>query len=150
MKEKKFDRFRPRIFIDKEGRWFQDGIPVLHKWTYLYNNRHLRRDKKGRYYIEEGMGRIYAIVEDTPFIVKMIDKRTDGFYLILNDETEEKLELNNLKMSKENIPYTKVKGGEFDARFTRQAYYELTKFLRHDNGKFYLELDDNKHYLEQK
>ena len=147
MREKKNDKFRPRIYIDKEGRWFQDGIPVLHKWTYLYNNRHLRRDKRGRYYIEEGMGRIYAIVEDTPFVVKMIDKRKDGFYLILNDGTEEKLVLNTLKMNKENIPYTKVKAGEFDARFTRPAYYEFTKYLRQDKGKFYLELGDYKLYL---
>ena len=89
--EEKRDKFQPRIYIDKEGNWYQDGIPILHRWTYLYNNKLLKRDEEGRYYLDEGSGRVYAYVEDTPFVVKMIDKRQDGFFIILNDETEEKL-----------------------------------------------------------
>lgn len=145
---KKEETLKPRIFIDKEGNWFQDGIPVLHRWTYLYNNKLLRRDEKGRYYIDEGRGRIYARVEDTPFVVKMIDKRKGRLYLILNDGTEEKLDFRTLRLNDQNIPYTKVKGGEFDARFTRPAYYEITKYLKQEGGKFYLEMDDKKFYLE--
>jgi hypothetical protein len=141
---------KPRIFIDKEGNWFQDGIPVRHRWTYLYNNRLLRRDEEGRYYIDEGWGKVYARVEDTPFVVKMIDKREDGIYLILNDETEEKLDFKTLTLNKENIPYTKVKGGTFDARFNRPAYYEFTKCLKEETGKFFLELGGKKHPIRSK
>jgi uncharacterized protein len=150
MKGKKKDKLKPRIFIDKEGKWFQDGIPVLHRWTYLYNNKNLRRDDKGRYYIEEGATRIYAVVEDTPYVVKMIDKRENKFFLKLNDETEEKLGLKTLKISKDNIPYTRVKDGEFEARFTRPAYYELSKHLKQENGKFYIEVGNKRHFLKPK
>jgi hypothetical protein len=148
MKEQKMDEFRPRIYIDKEGNWYQDGIPILHRWTYLHNNKLLRRDEEGRYYVDEGRGRVYAHVEDTPFVVKMIDKRDDGFYIILNDETEEKLDLNNLWINKENIPYTRVKNGEFDARFTRPAYYEFTKYLSQEGDKFYIEVDGKRYFLK--
>jgi uncharacterized protein len=148
--QKKEETVKPRIFIDKEGNWFQDGIPVLHRWTYLYNNSLLKRDEEGRYYIDEGRGRIYATVEDTPFVVKMIDKREGGFYLILNDETEEKLDLSTLKLNKENVPYASVKGGEFEARFTRPAYYEITKHLKQEKGRFYLELENKRFYLNSK
>lgn len=141
---------KPRIFIDKEGHWFQDGIPVRHRWTYLYNNRLLRRDEEGRYYIDEGRGKIYAHVEDTPFVVKMIDKRPDGIYLILNDETEEKLDFRTLILNKENIPYTKVKGGEFDARFSRPAYYEITKRLKVESGKYYVEFGNKRYRIRSK
>jgi hypothetical protein len=146
--EEKRDKFRPRIYIDKEGNWYQDGIPILHRWTYLYNNKLLRRDEEGRYYIDEGRGRVYAYVEDTPFVVKMIDKRDDGLYIILNDETEEKLDFNTLWMNEENIPYTKIKNGEFEARFSRPAYYEFTKYLKQEGDKFYIEVDGTKYFLK--
>src|SRR5579884_1920259 len=130
MKEpEKGDKFQPRIYIDKEGNWYQDGIPILHRWTYLYNNKLLRRDEEGRYYIDEGRGRVYAHVEDTPYVVKMIDKRTDGLYLILNDETEEKLDFDTLWMDEENIPYTKVKNGEFEARLPSISSRKGTDFI---------------------
>lgn len=151
MKEpEKGDKFQPRIYIDKEGNWYQDGIPILHRWTYLYNNKLLRRDEEGRYYIDEGRGRVYAHVEDTPYVIKMIDKRTDGLYLILNDETEEKLDFNALWMNEENIPYTKVKNGEFEARFSRPAYYEITKYLKQEGDKFYIEVEGTEYSLKPK
>ncbi len=149
-KQKKEEIVKPRIFIDKEGNWFQDGIPVRHRWTYLYINSLLRRDEGGRYYIDEGRGKVYAEVEDTPFVVKMIDKRADGIYLILNDETEEKLDFGSLVLNNENIPYTRVKGGTFDARFNRAAYYELTKYLKQESGRFYLELGDKRYQVKSK
>ncbi len=146
----KEDKFQPRIYIDKEGNWYQDGIPILHRWTYLYNNKLLRRDEEGRYYIDEGRGRVYAHVEDTPYVVKMIDKRTDGLYLILNDETEEKLDFDALWMDEENIPYTKVKNGEFEARFSRPAYYEITKHLKQEGDRFYIEVEGIAYSLKPK
>ncbi|NIU87926.1 MAG: DUF1285 domain-containing protein, partial [Candidatus Dadabacteria bacterium] len=82
---------KPRIFIDKDGNWFQDGIPIAHRWTYLYNNTLLDRDDEGRYFIDEGRGKVYIELEDTPFVIKNIELRKDGLFLILNDETEEKL-----------------------------------------------------------
>jgi uncharacterized protein len=148
--EEKGDKFQPRIYIDKEGNWYQDRIPILHRRTYLYNNKLLRRDEEGRYYIDEGTGKVYAHVEDTPFVVKMIDRRSDGFYLILNDETEEKLDFNVLWMNEENIPYTEVKNGEFEARFSRPAYYEFTKYLKQEGDKFYIDIDGTKHLLKSK
>jgi hypothetical protein len=149
-KQKREEKVTPRIFIDKEGNWFQDGIPILHRWTYLYNNSLLKRDEQGRYYIDEGRGKVFAHVEDTPFVVKMIDRREDGIYLTLNDETEEKLDFRTLMINKDNIPYAKVKGGEFDARFTRPAYYEIAKSLKEESGRYYLELDDKRYHIKSK
>jgi uncharacterized protein len=146
----KEDKFQPRIYIDKEGNWYQDGIPILHRRTYLYNNKLLRRDQEGRYHIDDGRGRVYVQVEDTPYVVKMIDKRTDGFYLILNDETEERLDFNALWMNEENIPYIKVKNREFEARFSRPAYYEITKYLKQEGDKFYIEVEGTDYSLKPK
>ncbi|MCI0454615.1 MAG: DUF1285 domain-containing protein [Candidatus Dadabacteria bacterium] len=150
MKEpiEKTDVFQPRIYIDKEGNWYQDGVPILHRWTYLYNNSLLRRDETGRYYVDEGRGKVYVYVEDTPFVVKMTEKRSDGFYLILNDETEEKLDFYNLKMNDKNVPYVTVKNGEFEARFSRPAYYEFTKYLNQEGDRFYIEVRGTRYELK--
>ncbi len=138
-----------RFLIDKRGNWFQDGIKIQHRLTYLYNNKLLSRDDEGRYYLDEGSGKLYIEVEDTPFVVKMVDKKGDDFYVILNDETKEKLDLNTLTINHENIPYAKIKDGEFDARFLGPAYYEFMKYLRKEDGDFYIESRGAKHLLKK-
>lgn len=148
MKEHTIDKFKPRIYIDKEGNWYQDEIPVLHRWTYLHNNKLLGRDEEGRYYVDEGSGKLYVQVEDTPFVVKMIDRRADGFYINLNDETEEKLDFKNLWINEQNVVYTKVKNKEYEARFLRPAYYEFTKYLKQEEDKFYIEVEGSKYFLK--
>ena len=139
----------PRIVIDNRGNWFQDGIKIQHRLTYLYNCKLLDRDDEGRYYIDDGSCRMYIRVEDTPFVVKTLRKGGEDYYISLNDETEEKLNLGTLRINTENIPYTKVKNGKFDARFTRAAYYELMKYAVQEGEKFYIESNGEKHYLTE-
>ena len=138
-----------RFYIDKSGNWFQDGIKIRHRVTYLYNNRLLDTDEKGRFYLDEGSGKLYIEVEDTPFVVKMVHKREDVFYLRLNDETEEALDFTTLRMSAENVPYAGVKNGKYEARFTRPAYYELMKYADKDKDAYFIELGGVKHYIKR-
>ncbi len=147
MKEQ--DSQKPRIFIDKEGNWYQDGIPIQHRWTYLYNNKLMQRDTEGRYFIDEGRGRIYIAIEDTPFVIKNIELRDSSLFLILNDETEERLQSDTLYLNPDNIPYVKVKDGRFDARFCRAAYYEIMKLLEHDENGYYLNIGTERLEIRQ-
>ncbi|MEE9213982.1 MAG: hypothetical protein V3U54_04185 [Thermodesulfobacteriota bacterium] len=138
-----------RIYIDSSGHWFWDRIKITHKWTYLYNNSLLSRDKEGNYYIDDGSGRVYIEVEDTPFIVTMINKHKNSFLIRLNDQTEEKLDLNNLWISEKNIPYTMVKGSEFNARFSRPAHYELSKHYIQEGNNFYININSKKYFIKK-
>ena len=135
---------KSRIFINKRGEWFQDGIKITHIWTYLENNKNLSQDSNGRFFVDDGMGKVYVEVEDTPFVVKMVKKVDNEFFIILNDRTEEKLNFEEFKMNKENIPYTKVKNSNYNARFLRPAYYELTKHAIEENGNYYIILNNKK------
>ena len=137
----------PRLFIDNRGNWFQDGIKIRHRLTYLYNNGLLDRDEEGRYFLDDGSCRLYVRVEDTPFVVRMVRKENGDYYITLNDETKEKLDLNTLRISHENIPYAKVKNEKFDARFMRPAYYEFMKYAIQDGEDFYIESEGVRHYL---
>ena len=145
----KKDDINYRFFIDKRGNWFQDGIKIQHRLTYLYNNKLLKRDEEGHYYLDEGSGKLYIEVEDTPFVVKMVDKEGEDFYIILNDETNEKLDLKTLTINDENVPYAKIKDGEFQARFTRPAYYEFMKYLKKEGDNYYIVSHGEKHILKR-
>lgn len=143
------EKVKYRFLIDKRGNWFQDGIKIQHRLTYLYNNKLLKRDDEGNYFLDEGSGKLYIKVEDTPFVVKMVHKKGEDYYLGLNDETEEKLDLNTLRINNENIPYAKVKNGEFDARFTRPAYYEFMRDLKKDGDNYYILTNGEEHLLKR-
>ena len=138
------EKNKPRIFIDKRGNWFQDGIKITHRWTYLENNKNLDVDEQGRFFVDEGFGKVYVEVEDTPFVIKMIDKKNDKFYLILNDETVEEFQLEHIWFGQDNVPYTKVKNDKYDARFLRPAYYELMKYAEQEGDEFYLKSGNKK------
>jgi len=135
---------KPRIFIDKRGNWFQDGIKITHHWTYLENNRNLNKDKDGRFFVDEGYGKIYVEVEDTPFVVKMVNKNEGKLYAVLNDETVEELNPDNIKICAENIPYTTVKDNRFKARFSSQAYYEFAKYIIQQDDEFFIDTQEGR------
>lgn len=138
----------PRIFIDRRGRWFQDGVRITHRWTYLENNRNLDTDGDGRLFVDEGAGRVYVECEDAPFVVTMVSREEDGFFLRLNDESVEELDFGTLTVSGENVPYAGVRGGRFRARFSRPAYYEFMKHAGKDEKGFYVEDRGERHYVE--
>ncbi len=139
-----------RFFIDKTGNWFQDGIRIRHRGTYLYNNRLLDIDEEGRFYLDEGSGKLYVEVEDTPFVVKMVHRRGEDFYLRLNDETEERLDFGSLIINRDNVPYTKVKNKRFDARLSRPAYYELMKYAEKEGKDYFITAGGVKYFLKKK
>ena len=137
----------PGIFIDSRGRWFHDGVRITHRWTYLENNKNLDTDADGRLFVEEQGRRVYVECEDTPFVVTMVARTEDGFSIRLNDESREELDFTTLTITRQNIPYIRVKNGKFEARLLRAAYYELMRHAEKDKEGFYLEFGGSRHYL---
>jgi len=141
--------------IDKEGRWFFQGEEITHRKTYLLYSRSLTRDESDRIIVRIGREQCPVEVEDAPFVVTtlaFVPLGLDGeeaMWLTLNDETREKLDPRTLRIGPNNIPYCKVQGGRFDARFSRNAYQLLVPYIRHDEKeqRFYLSLNKNKYYL---
>lgn len=137
----------PRIFIDSRGRWFHDGIRITHRWTYLENNKNLDIDADGKLFVQEQGSRVYVECEDTPFVVTMVTKTENGFSIRLNDESGEELDLTTFTIAEQNIPYVRVKNGEFEARLLSAAYYELMKYAGEDEKGFYLESAGVRYYI---
>jgi hypothetical protein len=153
MEEEEKRGLRP-IFINKEGRWFHQGLEMIRRDILLLFYQHLHRDGQGQYSIRLGEEECYIEVEDSAFVVSRVDLESHGegdtgFRLWLNDDSQETLDLDTLFVGKENVLYCRVKKGKFPARFQRQAYYQLADHVEEDNGKYLICLDGKKHPLRQ-
>jgi hypothetical protein len=124
--------------IDKEGRWFYGDEEITHRKTYLLYCRHLTRDESGRIILRIGQEQCLVEVEDVPFVVKTLDfilsdqGQLKSIWLTLNDETREQLNQRTLRIGPGNVPYCQVRGGAFEARFSRGAYQLLLPYIQHD------------------
>ena len=60
----------------------------------------------------------------------------------LSDGTKEILDPTSLYIGAKNVPYCGVRGGEFLARFSRKAYYQLARMVEEDpkEGTFFLRI----------
>jgi len=143
------------IRIDKEGRWFIQGEEITHRRTYLLYNKNLTRDESGRLLLRIGQETCPVEAEDAPFVVKTLDflfsdsGKLMSLWLILNDETREPLDPPTLYIGDRNVPYCRVRGGMFAARFSRNAYQLLFPFIQHDAKgiRFFLTIDGKDYNL---
>ena len=153
-REENGNRDMKPMFIDKEGRWFYQGLEMVRRDIVLLFYRHLRQDAKGRYWIRLAEEEAYVEVEDTAFVVGRVVLQSDGegnagFRLWLNDESRELLNPATLFVGKGNVLYCRVKEGKFPARFQRAAYYELAEHVQEESGKYFISLNGEKHFIRQ-
>ena len=142
------------IRIDKEGNWYYQGLPIIKREIYLHLNKCLRKDPTGKYILLMDGEKCYLEVEDTPYVIKEVSvgaspQINPPLFVKLNDETEEELKADTLRVGKDNVLYCKVKNASYDARFLRASYYQLAQFLQHDGERYYLVVGGTRHYLKQ-
>jgi hypothetical protein len=137
------DSSRYELRIDREGRWFHEGIEIVREDIRNYFSRHLVQDEDGGYSIRIGQDECPVIVEDAPFIVARVTEDPGGtLTLLLNDGYEAKLDPNTLEFRCSNVPYCCIRDG-LRARFSRPAYYQLARFIKYDEERdqFHLVFD---------
>lgn len=126
------------MFLDKEGRWFHEGVEITHLRTCLLFSKNLERDAPGKYSVRLGLESAEVVVEDAPYVIRSVTIQVgpDGlpadYILHLNDDTQEVLDPGPLAVSKQNVMYCRVKGGSEKARFLRAAYYQICVPLQCD------------------
>jgi uncharacterized protein len=143
------------IKIDKDGIWYYCGAHMFRKDILCIFFEHLRIDDCGKYLIELGNEICYLDVEDTAFVVTVVDKikqdgdTADHIYIRLTDDSWEKLDLRSLRVGEDNVLYCVVKNGTFPARFSRTSYYQLAEFIEHEEegNRFFISLNDEKNFI---
>lgn len=134
------------IVLDREGRFWHEGERVenqaLDKAMKSWIARH---PDDGRLILTNGYDWCYFRVEDAPFFVDSV--RIEGLSegegggedrgqaiapkvtLRLFDDSEEPLDPTALSVTADGVVYARVKGGAFEARFSRHAQAELGPLL---------------------
>ncbi|MBK9265424.1 MAG: hypothetical protein IPM54_37265 [Polyangiaceae bacterium] len=120
------------IVLDREGSFWHDGVRVehgaleeaLHRWI-------SKHPDDGRLILTNGYDWCYFRAEGTPYIVRALRVADDGrsAELVLSDATDEPLDPRNLCIGDEGVVFARVKGGSFEARFSRHAQTALAPLL---------------------
>jgi uncharacterized protein len=133
-----------RLFIDKEGRWFQNGAEIIHHRIYRQFNEMLEKSPDGEYRVRLGRETCRVEVEDAPFVVlRVLESPVHDLSIELNDGTVEAFVPEHFWIGDAHVPYTTVKNGGFHARFSRPAYYQLAPFIVADEAEkeFFLNIN---------
>jgi hypothetical protein len=138
------------IKIDKEGIWYYRGAHMFRKDILCIFFNHLKIDECGKYFIELNQEICYLDVEDTAFVVTAVHSSDGQVLILLSDDSLEPLDLDSLRVGRDNIMYCTIKGGRFDARFTRKAYYQLAEIIEPDEeeNRYFIELDGHKYFIQ--
>ena len=123
----------PRLTVNREGEWLHEGQEITHPGILANLMRNLRRDAAG-YFIQAGPVRVPVEVADVPFVVVRVEAAGPTLDLTLNDGTQETLDPSTLRLTAAGIPYCRIKDGQFEARLSRAAAYQLGQLIDYDEA----------------
>lgn len=125
-----------KISFRRDGNWYSDDERIDNPRIALLFSRSIKRNPDGSYYLQVAEERAPITVEDTPYVVKVVDEDdSGGFAIVTNDDEREPLDPATLEVGRDNVLYCRVKGGAFPARFLRTAYYHLSSNFFADQGE---------------
>ena len=137
--------------IDREGRWFANGRPVIHEKILKLFRESLVRDGD-RYFIRIGDEENPVIVEDKPFCVRrlFVENTADGLdiiWLVLNDGRTVALDPETLRATGCDSLCCGIPGTDLEAGFSREAFTQIGGLfaLDPDSKTYYLELNGRRH-----
>ena len=128
----------PEIRIDRDGVWYYRNMEMKRNEIIQYFYRHLRRDYQGNYRIELNHENCSIQVDDVPYVIRSVSSGFSGadgqpgMVISLSDGSCEELDPETIRIGEKNVLYCRVKKNEYEARFSRQAYYQLAANIKHD------------------
>ncbi len=144
-----------RISINRDGQWFYNQQEITHQGVLRYFSQHLERNSQGQHFLVLNRERCLVYVEDTPLLISIISyshNSQESFKLILNDGSEEMLMVDTLNIDAQDNIYCWVRNKTLEAKFKKNSYIELAKYLHYDEiiARFYLEQNGKRWYLNKR
>lgn len=139
------------ITVDREGDWYYQEDKIIREDILELFLSNLRLTPGGTFVIDWRGQHCSLQVADTPFIVSRVDRiRSQGTkheeiqVLLKHLPRPEVLDPSTLQVGAGNVPYCSIRNGQFRARFSRPAYYQLAAWIQADpdTDGFYLELNE--------
>lgn len=117
------------IRLDAQGRWTHEGLDFENPQIVALFNRSVSRTPGGTWVLSIPPFTYPIEVEDTGFFVDRVDLDTSPPTVSISDGTTEPLDARTLRYLPHGRLYCRVKGGAFDARFKRAAYYAMAETI---------------------
>jgi len=121
----------PKLAIDRDGAWHAEEGEITHAGLLASLRGNLQVDAAG-HFLQIGPARVPVDVEDAPFAVVRAELDGAAPTVVLNDLTREPLRLDTLVFGPGEIPYCRVRDGQFDARFSAAAAWQLLQRVEPD------------------
>ncbi len=135
------------LTLDREGRWYDQGVRVTNPRLAEFLLTHLSKDEDGRYLVAVGRDKRYVDVADAPYRVLGIEVAggvddQEHLFLRLNDGSLEPFDPATFWIGADGSPYCLVRNGLHKARFTTESYRQLSAFITEeaDTGRYFLQI----------
>jgi hypothetical protein len=144
------------ISVDREGDWYYHEDMIIREDVVELFLSNLGLAPDGSLFIEWRGQHCALEVADTPFVVSRVDRirskhgtHEEILIRMKHLPCPEILDLSTLQVGADNVPYCSVRNGQFRARFSRPAYYQLAAWIEQDSdtGSFYLELNGRRYSI---
>jgi hypothetical protein len=145
------------IKVDENGDWFYNESRIFRPEILEALYEKLDVSPAGEYVLSDFNGHSNPIeVADTAYVVSRVDLERDGDGAeririgLKNLSRSEILDLDTLRVGKDNVLYCRMAQGRFPARFSRPAYYQLADFLGEEqSGRgFFIEVGGKKYPIK--
>jgi hypothetical protein len=145
----------PEIRIDRNGVWYYRDMEMTRFEIVQYFYNHLQRDSEGKYRIELDNEQCLIQVDDVPYVIQSVSREFFGeekghrMVISLSDGSREELNPETIRIDEKNVLYCRVKQCNHEARFSRQAYYQLSEYIEHDiqHDRFFVTVDGHSYLL---
>ncbi len=137
----------PELHIDKDGKWYSDGVLMTRPEIILLFSTHLTMTGTGSYQIDWQNKTCPVRVDDSPFFVNSLFEKDGRFMLLLSDGRELPMPPGSVVL-KNNIPYISLFWPS-DTKLSRPAYHELCRHLIEQSGAYLIRLGDHEWPVEQ-
>ncbi len=129
----------PPLRLDREGRWFDQGVRVTNPRLAEFLLTHLVKDEDGRYLVAVGRDRRYVEVEDAPYRalgieIAAIPDAAGSLVVRLNDGSLEPFDPATFWIAEDGVPYCVVRNRAHKVRFTAESYRQLCAFITEEGG----------------
>jgi hypothetical protein len=143
--------FYEDIILTKNGVWLSDNEEITHERTILAFSRNIHRSQNG-YEIRIGRERKSIHIEDTMFFITSIEGAPEiGFTIRTNDQRVGELDPESLRYRPGRLTCRVAdpnSGMLEEAKFLSTAYYEILKFLEHDDTGYSITIEGKRIQLE--
>lgn len=142
------------IYVDEEGDWYYQKDRIIREDILELFLTNLSLASGGPFFIHWRGQRCALEVADTPFIVTRVDRvrsregHAEEIIIRMKHLPDaEILDPSTLQVGKGNVPYCTIHNGQYRARFSRPAYYQLADWIDFDpvTQRFFLELNGTRY-----